>query len=246
MKKHLVILTIFFTVISCARIEKISKTDFEGLLDKTPLQWSLSECNRLINLYTFSNYDNFGNESIGFKIVSTGIKISAVYLNKISLAAISRKEAILQRLTDKDFRLLLKDNLEEYTTYTLDENNRIVKNPLMHKDSSNGISFNLYFKNLTEPYRAIELENGYSYFFLENPEGRFGRVVSITGTYADYNIVINDFLRVTVTFSEYDDDGKKLYDDTEKIDSLALIFNALEDKPIKLIWNLNSRIVKQK
>ena len=112
----------------------------------------------------------------------------------------------------------------------------------MPADSSNGISFNLLFKNLTDPYRPIELENGYDYFFLENSKGEFSRVISISGTYADFNFYLADLLRVTVTFSEYDDNGNKLFDDEDFIKDFILTFNAIDDNPIILTWNFNARM----
>ncbi len=152
-------------------------------------------------------------------------------------------EAILQRLTNKDFYSRFKSNLEEFTRFTLNEHNKITYNISLPKDSSNGISFKLYFKNLSEPYRPIDLENGYGYFFLENNERNFSRVISIRGSYADYNFVLFDYLRVTVTFSEFNDRGNKLFEGEKDLKDFRLIFNAIDDKPIILRWNFESQFL---
>lgn len=242
MKKTVILLISLVFITSCTDVAKFPRKDFIALSQSDPVSWTIDDCDKIIGLFSFSNFDFFWNDVMGLKLGSTDIKITAVLLNKLSLAAISRKEALLQRLPEKDFYSNLKFNLEDYTRFTLDKNNKIVENASLPKDSSKGISFNLYFKNLTEPYRSVELENGYNYFFLENPEGKYSRVIGIRGTYVDYNFILSDYLRVTITYSEFDDEGEKLFEDSDNINDVTLIFNAIAKEPVILKWKLHLRL----
>ena len=104
----------------------------------------------------------------------------------------------------------------------------------MDEGSLKGRSFQITFQNVSNPYRTIDLEDGYSYFFLENDKGEFTRVTEISGDFADNHLVLADYLKVYVTFSRLTDEGKQLFPDESMRTGYKLIFNGLQKEPIIL------------
>ena len=97
------------------------------------------------------------------------------------------------------------------------------------------------FINATDPYRPVDVEDGYEYFFLENSSGDFSRVVEISGNYADNHFFLSDYLSVIVTFSRTSDEGKVLFPDENYESGYKLIFNALESDPIIIDWKVTPK-----
>jgi hypothetical protein len=221
---------------SCRPVKKATKVDINEILAKPSSEWTVDECDEIINYSSCSNVGGYWNSDLAFTFSSYDVFINAVMLDVTSIQAIVRKEAILKRIPQKDYLDRLRFYIEDYTNYTYDTASGSVVKKNISRDSLKGLSFKIKFINATDPYRPIDIEDGYEYFFLENNRGDFGRVVQISGDYADNHFFLTDYLSVIVTFSRTTDEGRVLFKDENYESGYKLVFNALDNDPINIYW----------
>jgi len=223
MKQILKVILGFIIVLnlsSCLGIKYVEKKDIVSILEKNISSWSVDECNIIIKHYkTGSNKQ---------------VKVEVLLLNKNVVSAIVRKEVIEKRYSDKEFYEHLKNYLENYTSFTLDTNSKEIV--VADTNFTNGITFKLFLENNTEPFYPIFLEDGYSYLFLENKEGKFSRVIEVTGLYAEDYIQLDGYLNVIIKFSPFASDGSRLFSSNDLDEDYKLVFNGLLKKPITIEW----------
>ena len=233
--KKIIQLILFFLIIlflsGCSSTKYVSSSDLTPNLSKSFNTLSIDDCNKIINFYSLSN--NRKN-ILSVMDKKPQVVINALPLNKNVILALSRKEAIEKRLNKQEYLERLKDLLESYTSFTIDT----VSMKIVPSDSifTAGYSFKLYLENQTEPYHPIFLEDGYSYFFLENMKGKFSRIIEVTGLYAEDYIQLDGYLNVVITFSPFATDGTKLFKNKDLDQDYKLVFNGLQDESITLTW----------
>lgn len=225
----------------CSPVKQAAKVSIEDILLKPSSEWTVEECDEIINYSTCSNIENYWTNDIARTFSTYDVFIEAVRLDKISIQALVRKEAVLKRIPHKDYIDRLRFYIEDYTNYTYDTTSGKVSKKNISEDSLKGPSFKLKFINATDPYRPIDVEDGYEYFFIEDSRGDFARVVEISGDYADNHFFLADYLSVIITFSRTSDDGKVLFKDDNYDRGYMLVFNALDSNPIKIEWKVTSK-----
>ncbi len=229
--KKIIFIKIICLVIlfGCSQPRPITKDQLKEIFNRPFSTWTIDECDIIIKVSTISN-------AVGITAnqIYDDVYITATILDHISIPAIISKEAILQRLSEDDLVSRLTLYLEEFTNYTFDPTTAVITEKNTEEVSQKGLSFQIIFRNVSRPYRTIEVEDGYSYFFLENDSGDFGRVIDISGDHADNHFVLGDYLRVTVTFSRTTDSGKLLFPDDNRRPAYKLIFNGLQKESIVL------------
>jgi len=228
-KEVFFVITLFLMLLGCSQTKQLSKNELNNILNKSTSSWTIEECNKIINLATISNAAGF-NSGTHFDDVF----IRAQRLDYISIPALARKESILKRLSREDYLTRLLFYLEDYTNHTFDSSKREIVMKDIVDDSLKGISFEITFQNVSNPYRAIDVEEGYDYFFLEDNEGEYCRVSEISGDYADDHFILSDYMNVVVTFSSKTDNGKLLFPNDTFTKKYKLIFNGLQKNPIIL------------
>ena len=229
--KFVLLFHLVLFLISCSSAKYVSSSDLGPSFLKNFSTLSIKDCNTIINYYSLSNNSK---NILSVMNKRPQIVINTLPLNKNVILALSRKEAIEKRLNAEEYKERLKDLLESYTNFTLDT----ITMKIVPSDSifTAGYSFKLYLENQTDPYRPIFLEDGYSYFFLENMSGKFSRIIDVTGLYVDDYIQLDGYLNVVVTFSPFATDGTKLFKRKDLDESYKLVFNGLQNKPIILSW----------
>lgn len=228
--KIIIILVLFVLLQSCSSVSNVEKIAIEPILEKNVSTWTLDECNTIIEHYSSTNKI----PEIFKTLRSNDVAIRVLSLNKNVITAIVRKEIIEKRFDDNAFKSNLKDYLEEYSSYTLDTNS--MKIEIADSNYRSGISFKLFLENVTDPFKPIFLEDGYSYFFLENMNGKFSRVNEVTGLYVEDYIQLDGYLNVVVTFSPFATDGTRLFSTNDLDEDYKLIFNGLQKEPIVIEW----------
>lgn len=234
MIKQIIPFTLFIIILtSCSTVKYVDTKILENYYRNNPLTWSLKECNSILDFYTS---DNMINLVFNKGPINPDVIIKALLLNSTSLKALSRKEMIEKRLDEKDYYQILNTYLTEFTSLKYDES----QNKIVEADSNfnKGYSFKMYFENITDPFRPILLEDGYSYFFLENLSGEFSRVTAVTGLFVEEYFQLDGYLDAIITFSPFSNNGKKLFDSKDLNESYMLVFNGLKDEPIIIYWNL--------
>jgi len=234
MRKHLIILFPIIFLIGCTPAKFVTKKIILPIYLKSPNLWTLEDCNKIIDYYTVSNFESnlFNNSPM-----RQDVFIRAMPFNKNTVTALAKKEIIEKRLPETDFVPILKNYLEAYTNFTYNS----ALNKIVEQDSnySRGYSFNIFLENTTDPFEPIFLEDGYSYFFLENMNESFSRVIEVTGLYAEDYIQLDGYLNVIITFSPFSADGRRLFNNKDLNESYQLVFNGLQKEPISIQWNLN-------
>jgi hypothetical protein len=233
MNNYFKLITVAVTVIvicsGCGQTAPITSVRLNDILSKPFTSWTTEECDNIIKLSTLSNSTGMNADEF-----YDDVYIKATKIDVISIPALVRKEAILQRMSKRDFINRLKFYLEEFTNYTYDTSLAIITDKALTGNPLKGWAFQITFENVSNPYRMIDLEEGYAYFFLENNEGAFARVVEVSGDFADNHFYLGDYLRVFVIFSRTMDDGTLLFPNEKYIKDYKLIFNGLQDTPIVL------------
>jgi hypothetical protein len=232
---------IIFTVIvaglliGCSSTKKISATSLFTFSSKPFYEWSLEECKAVIEVNTQSSYVN----SIQSKISPDDVIVTALPMTVLVLQALARKEALLKRLTHAECKSILNDYFAVYSNYEYSpEINQVIKKNIPG-DSLKGLSFQVTFRNNTDPYRPIILEDGYGYFFLENGSDDFARVVEVSGKYAETDFYLTDYLEIVLTFSTRSESDKILFDDFSSLKNFQVVFNGLDKDPIILKWEIS-------
>lgn len=223
-------LLIFF---GCSTTKYVDTKKLEKFYKHNPLSWNLDECNKILDFYTSNNFNNlmFNKGPINQDVI-----IKALLLNSTSVQALSRKEMIEKRLSEKDYYEILNAYLTDFTSLKYDASQK----KIVEADSSfnRGYSFKMYFENITDPFRPILLEDGYSYFFLENLKGEFSRVTYVTGLFVEDYFQLDGYLDAIITFSPFSNNGKRLFESKDLNNSYKLVFNGLQTEPIIIEWNL--------
>lgn len=233
-----ILIVLAISIVSCSPVKKVSKAGIEEILANSSAVWTVEECNAIINYSSCSNIEDYWSNDLARTLSTYDVFINAVRLDKTSIQALVRKEAILKRISHKDYLDRLTFYLEDYTNYLYDTTTGRVVSKNISEDSLKGLSFKIRFNNATDPYRPIDIEEGYEYFFLENTNGEFSRIVEISGDYADHHFFLSDYLSVIVTFSRFTDDGKTLFVNDSYEEGYKLVFNALDNDPIIIDWKL--------
>ena len=236
------LLIISFLFAGCTGAKKISVNSINEVTTKSVNDWSVEDCNLIIALSTVSNKENYLSGSIAYELSGIDVFISAMPMTGMTIKAIAKKEALLKRLSDSEFEVLLKDYFHAYTNYEyIPEKDSLTKKGIP-QDSLKGLTFQVVFQNNTDPYRPIILEQGYDYFFLENKDGDYARVVEISGRYAETDFYLTDYLGVNITFNSRSVKDKLLFDNLLNLSEFNLVFNGLDEDPIELEWKLLNNV----
>jgi hypothetical protein len=237
----LVLTVTLIMLISCRPVKKVSKVGIEEIIANSSASWTVEECDAIINYSSCSNIEDYWSNDLAMTLSTYDVFITAVRLDKTSIQALVRKEAILKRIPHKDYLDRLKFYLEDYTNYMYDTTTSRVVRKKVNEDSLKGLSFKIKFINATDPYGPIDIEDGYEYFFLENKNGQFSRVVEISGDYADNHFFLSDYLNVIVTYSRFTEEGKPLFINDNFEEGYKLVFNAMDNDPIIIDWKLTPK-----
>ncbi len=233
MKSLIVILVVTLLFGSCSTTTFVNKKEIIKILAKDAASWTLDECNQILDFYTA---ENLANNPFQASPINQKVFIKALCLNKTVIKATARKEVLEKRLAPNDYYVLLKKYFTDLTNLTFDE----TRNEIIETDSGlrNGYSFKIYFENISDPFEPIFLEDGYSYFFLENMKGDFSRVTGVTGLFVEDYFQLDGYLTAVVKFSPFSTNEKRLFDAVDLNESYKLVFNGLQREPIVIQWNL--------
>ncbi|MFZ1291858.1 MAG: hypothetical protein WAR79_17300 [Melioribacteraceae bacterium] len=233
MKKIIISFILILLFTSCATSNYVTKDTISKILKKNVEVWTLDECNEIINFYTSGN---ISNQLLTVGYVNPKVKIKSTLLNTLSIKAIAKKEVIEKRLSENDYYKILKSYLIEFTNFTYDEKlNKIVETG---SDSLKGYSFKMYFENISSPYEPIFLEDGYSYFFLENMNGEFSRVMNVSGLFVEDYFQLDGYLNAIITFSPFTENGKPIFNSKDLNENYKIVFNGLQTEPITISWKV--------
>ncbi len=227
------LLVLILILQSCVTVNLVKKSSIEPILSKDVVDWSLDECNTVLDFY---GIDNVTYKPLNLEPIKQKVLIKVLPLNTITVQAIAKKETIEKRLTNEDYYSILKTYLDRYTSYTYDS----LKNEIVVADTdfTNGYSFKMYFENTSDPYEPIFLEDGYSYFFLENMNGDFSRVMNVSGLFVEQYFQLDDYLNAIIKFSPFSDNGKRLFNSKDLNENYRLVFNGLQKDSIVIEWKV--------
>ena len=234
MKRILISLLASILLISCTVTKNVNQITLKNIFLKNPTGWTLDEANNIINFYTI---DNSGNKIFDSSPMKKDVYVRALVLNEFTISAMARKEVIEKRLDDTTFYSIANNYLQNYTNMFFDKSANKIS--IVDSNFTKGYTLKVFFENVSDPYKPIFLDDGYSYFFLENMNGDFSRVSEVAGLYVDDFIQLDGYLDVTLTFSPFASNGKKLFKANTLNESYKLIFNGLQAEPIVMQWQLN-------
>lgn len=233
MKKILISFFLILIISSCATLKYVNKDSISKILIKNAESWTLEECNKVLNFYTISNISNL---LLNVGPINQKVVIKAMLLNTISIQAIAKKEMIEKRLGEKAYFQILKSYLDDFTNFTFDEKlNKIVESD---SNFTKGYSFKIYFENISDPFEPIFLEDGYSYFFLENMNGDFSRVINVKGLFVEDYFQLDGYLNAIITFSPFSENDKRIFESKDLNEDYKLVFNGLQIEPIIIYWKV--------
>jgi hypothetical protein len=228
-----IVLIIIIFFIGCVSTKIVNIKQIKHL-NNDASQWNLNQCNQVINYFTV---DNTGGDLFKAGLVGQKVFIRALLLNQLSIEAIARKEVIEKRLDTKDYYNILDQYLNIYLNQRYDKSSDKIID--LDTNFSKGYSFRVYFENISDPFEPILLEEGYSYFFLENLEGEFSRVTEVSGLFVEDYFQLDGYLNAIITFSHFSVNGKRLFESKNLNESYRLVFNGLQQDPVILQWNIN-------
>lgn len=236
---YIFLLLIYLIIATCTAKRSIRKKDVTHVLSKPVETWSFEECKEIIDRYSVANLKVDFEYRSDHSAIGRDIFIKATPFTREVIKAIVRKESIQRRFSVQEFRKRLKTELEDFTNYSLDEKSGKVINKLQDAENLlNEYTFNIYFLNMSDPYRTIQVYMAQEGFFLERDDGKFTRVMDMAGTDAMFTLDID--LYTMVTFSAFTDDGERIEFDENNMHQFKLIFTSFYKRPIKLEWkNLN-------
>ena len=224
-------------ILACAAPENISKKELTDLLSKPAEIWNFEECLAIINRYSTANLRLDFEITRSTSSFGKNIFIRATPFTKEVLQALVKKEAIQRRFTIRQFRERLKQQIEYFTNYSVDEGTgKIIEKPPDAENRVNEYTFEIYFLNITDPYRTIRAYLAEEGFFLEREDGKFTRVIGMTGTDDEAYFVLFSDLFAMVTFSAFTDDGERLVFNEDTMNQFRLVFTSLQNEPIVLDW----------
>ncbi|MCB0753541.1 MAG: hypothetical protein KDC52_18865 [Ignavibacteriae bacterium] len=230
---HYFLLALIFLLTSCITPTYVNQKEIIKILPKDAVSWNLEECNEILDFYTT---DNLPKNLFQKAPINQKVYIKILLLNKSTVKAMSRKEMIEKRLDEEDYYTILKNYLKVFTSLKFDES----RNEIIEADSNftNGYAFKIYFENISDPYEPIFLEDGYSYFFLENMKGDFSRVTNVTGLFVEDYFQLDGYLTAILNFSPFAENGKRIFEAKDLNESYKLVFNGLQLDPIVIQWNI--------
>ncbi len=234
MKNQILIsLSLILLFVGCSATNYVYINRIAKILPNDASTWNIDDCNKILKFYTSDNSTNqiFKSSPVNQKVI-----IKALLLNKTSIKAMARKEVIEKRLEPKEYYIILDNYLQEFTSFKY--NFLTGKIVVADTNFTEGYSFKIYFENISEPYQPIFLEDGYSYFFLENMKGEFSRVTKVTGLFVEDYFQLDGYLDAIITFSPFSTTGKLLFEEKDLNESYMLIFNGLQSDPIEIKWIL--------
>lgn len=235
---HFLLSCVVILLLHSCTAQKVINIDYSDTIFKPFYKWTLEECSAVYNQFTISNAKSYITGSGIVTSQDVDLYAEVTYYSPEVLKAKSREEGILKRLPDNRIKELYAENLSLYTNYKYDINkDSIYADPEFTRDSLKGNTFKFHFENRTDPYEMIAVKDGYEYFFLENKEGRFSRVIEISGLFAERDIYISGNLDVELTFSAFDDNGKILFLDNSIFEGFNIIINKLLDEPVVINWS---------
>lgn len=232
MKKPLLLFLPFvFLFMGCSSINYVNKKKIADIFPKDAAEWTLEECNNILDFYTA---DNRTNQIFQTAPLYQKVFIKALLLNEFSIKAMSRKEVIEKRLKSDEYYGILANYLTQFTSLKYDKAaNKITE---ADPDYTKGYCFKIYFENISDPYQPIFLEDGYSYFFLENKNGEFSRVTEVTGLFVEDYFQLEGYLDAIITFSPFSASGKRLFESKDLNESYRLVFNGLQEDSVAIQW----------
>ncbi len=207
-------------------------------MSKPPQEWTLNECDAIIQKYTAFNKKGYQQKYSPYSSTDAEIFIEARPLIKPFIQAMVRKEAINKRWSEGAYLESLQDYLETYTNWTLKEGTgEVIAKEAVGGSLLDEYSFMVRFENLSSPYRTIEVDGAYEGFFLENRKGEFTRVIGIAGHDVDeyYFVLMND-LNAILTFAARTDSVKRVEFNEDTYRSFWLVFNGLQSRSIFVRW----------
>ncbi|MCB0747053.1 MAG: hypothetical protein KDC90_06255 [Ignavibacteriae bacterium] len=227
------LLTLISLLTSCITPTYVNKKEIIKILPKDAVTWNLEECNEILDFYTT---DNSPKNLFQKAPINQKVYIKVLLINKLTVKAMSRKEVIEKRLDEKDYYIILNNYLNDFTSLKYDES----RNEIVEADPNftNGYSFKIYFENISDPFTPIFLEDGYSYFFLENMKGDFSRVTNVTGLFVEDYFQLDGYLTAILNFSPFAENGKRIFEAKDLNESYKLVFNGLQLDPIVIQWNI--------
>ncbi len=224
---------IFITFSACVPAKRLTPKKETDFLSKAPQNWTYQECQAVFKKYIAYNKKGYNQKYWQYPPNTEDVFVEVTPLNKHVISAQMRRDAINRRLSVSEYHLRLKDYLEAYTNWTLNEQGEIIAKTTGLIDD---YSFLVYFENVSSPHRTIEEDGAYDGFFLENKKGEFGRVTEISGRDADEYFVLVSDLKVTISFSSKTHDEKELNFNENTYKDFKLIFNGLQTRPIMVEW----------
>jgi len=227
------ILSIYFFH-SCTSVNYVNKKKLVKIFSKDAVNWNIDECNKMLDFYAA---DNITHQFLNSSPINQNVLIKILLLNKATIKAMSRKEVIERRLKSEEYYSILDSYLTAFTSLKYDK----TRNEIIESDPNytKGYCFKVYIENISDPFQPIFLEDGYSYFFLENKEGDYSRVTEVSGLYAEDFIQLDGYLNVVITFSPFAVGGKRLFSSKNLNESYKLVFNGLQETSIEIEWNID-------
>ena len=223
----------FIIFSACVPAKRLSQKKEPDFLSKVPQNWTYEECEAVLKKYIAYNKKGYNQKYSLYAQSYADVFIEVTPLIKPVICALMRSDAINKRLSVPEYRERLKDYLEAYTNWTLNEKGEIIAKTT---DLLDDYSFLVYFENISTTHASIEEDGAYEGFFLENAKGEFSRVIEISGRDADEYFVLVSDLKVTIVFSSKTDDNKKLNFNEKSYKDFRLLFNGLQTKPIIVEW----------
>lgn len=226
-----------YFLISCTSSKIVTTEKFNEILSKPESEWTYKDCENIISKYMSYNKNGYEEKYTNVNYGGTTVFIKAVPLNENVIRAKIRKESIIRRYSDEDYKLRLKNELEFYTNKTLNINDgRILLKSGIDRFQFDKLSFEIIFENISQPREPIEIEFASEAFFLENSEGEFSRVIEMSGYYVEDYFVVIDKLKAVITFSIYNDNGKPIFYGDNITKGYKLVFNGFQAEPIIVSW----------
>ncbi|MFQ5627262.1 MAG: hypothetical protein ACE5I1_00765 [bacterium] len=227
---------VVLNVNSCAPTSQLTKAEITQLLAKHPESWTSQQCDSIIRSYTSSNIPGYDASNPYQSTLGNKVYIKAAPFNRHVICATVRKEAFQKRFSTQKFRQRLKEDLESFTNFTIDPQNGKITGKPKTAASVDEFTFLVYFENITDPHRTIEVYKAEEGFFLEHKNGDFSRVKEISGSDIGNYFTLWGDLNAMITFSAFTDDGKRFSLNEGNIGEYRLVFNGLQEKSIVLRW----------
>lgn len=226
-----------FVFISCTSSNVITPAKFNKITAKSVSEWTYQDCEDVITKYTSYNKKGYADKYINVNSNGEKVYITAYPLNENVIQAKVRREAIVRRYSEENYKNRLKEELEYYTNKTVNMNDGgIILKEGPERFQNDKLSFEVVFENISEPREPIEIEYASDGFFLENANGDFTRAVDMSGYYVEDYFVLIDKLKAVITFSVYDDKGKNIFYGDNINKGYRLVFNGFQPEPVLVEW----------